>query len=56
LRPTRYSLSGVHDGWLSRRKVSFETCFASDPSRFMYQRLSPPLRSEVKAIHLPFGE
>ncbi len=28
----------------------------SEPSRFMYQRLSPPLRSEVNAIQRPFGE
>jgi hypothetical protein len=56
LAATRYSESGDQFGSLVRRKVSLVTCCGFEPSRFMIQRLSPPARSLVKAIHFPFGE
>lgn len=43
-------------GWFSRRKSSFVTCRLSLPSAFITQILSPPPRSEVKAMRLPSGE
>ncbi|MNT12073.1 hypothetical protein D3C86_1522750 [compost metagenome] len=56
LRPTMNWPSGDQSGWVSRRKVSFDTCLAFDPSRSMTHRLSPPPRSEVKAMERPSGE
>ena len=56
LWPAIHSPSGLQAGLLTRRKLSFETCFGSLPSRFMIQMLSPPARSLVKAIHCPSGE
>ena len=50
-RPSRLQL-----GWLSRRKSSVVTCRLSDPSQFIIQMLSPPPRSDVKAIRRPSGE
>ena len=35
LRAATYSESGVQAGLLGRRKVSFDTCFGSEPSRLM---------------------
>jgi hypothetical protein len=43
-------------GWLSRRKSSLVTWRLSLPSAFMIQILSPPPRSEVKAMRRPSGE
>ena len=48
--------SGLHEGWLRSRKSSFETWRLSEPSAFMIQILSPPPRSEVKAMRRPSGE
>ena len=56
LRATMNSPSGDQSGEFSRRKLSSDTCVGFDPSRFMIQILSPPSRSEVKAIFVPSGE
>ncbi len=48
--------SGDQSGWFNRRKSSSLTWVGFDPSRFITQMLSPPPRSEVKAIWRPSGE
>ena len=53
---TMYWPSGLQLGWFIRRKLSWVSWRLSLPSRFMIQMLSPPPRSEVKAIRLPSGE
>ena len=55
-RAARYSPSADHVALFSRRKLSLVTCRLSDPSAFMIQILSPPPRSDVKAIFDPSGE
>ncbi|MDT4866448.1 hypothetical protein D3C73_665130 [compost metagenome] len=56
LRPTMNWPSGVQAGEFSRRKVSLDTWRGFEPSRSMIHRLSPPPRSEVKAMERPSGE
>ena len=48
--------SGDHSGWFSRRKVSFDTWVGLEPSASMIQILSPPARSDVKAMWRPSGD
>ncbi|WP_235562796.1 hypothetical protein [Brevundimonas sp. Root1423] len=56
MRPTTNWPSGVHSGWFTSRKVSFDTCVGLEPSASMIQMLSPPPRSEVKAMWRPSGD
>jgi hypothetical protein len=48
--------SGLQVAWLSSRKSSLVSWRLSEPSAFMIQILSPPPRSDVKAIRRPSGE
>ena len=43
-------------GWFSSRKSSFVSCFLFEPSAFMIQTLSPPPRSDTKAMRVPSGD
>ena len=56
LRAAIYWPSGLQVGAFSSRNVSRVIARAPEPSAFITQILSPPPRSEVKAISRPSGE
>ena len=52
---TMYSPSGTHSGERKRLLLPRDTCVVSVLSRRIVHRLSPPLRSEMKATDSPSG-